>query len=136
HEIRTPMNGVIGMTSLLRDTPLTGTQSEYVRTIEASGEALLAILNDILDYSKIEAGGIELERAPFGVRQCVEDALDLFAARAFEKRLELAYLMGPGVPAYVAGDVTRLRQILANLLSNAVKFTAAGEIVVTIEAEP
>jgi PAS domain S-box-containing protein len=136
HEIRTPMNGVIGMTSLLRDTPLTETQSEYVRTIEASGESLLAILNDILDYSKIEAGRIELEVAAFDLRQCVEDALDLFAGRALEKKIELVYIMGPAVPGHVAGDVTRLRQVLANLLGNAVKFTETGEIVVTIDAEP
>jgi PAS domain S-box-containing protein len=136
HEIRTPMNGVIGMTTLLRDTPLSETQSEYVRTVEASGEALLAILNDILDYSKIEAGRIELEVVNFDLRQCVEDALDLFAAPAFEKKIELVYIMGPGVPAQVAGDVTRLRQILVNLLSNAIKFTEAGEVVITIDAEP
>lgn len=136
HEIRTPMNGVIGMTSLLRDTPLTETQAEYVRTIESSGESLLTILNDILDYSKIEAGRIELEVATFDLRQCIEDALDLFAVAAAEKKIELLYLMGSGVPPHVAGDVTRLRQVLANLLSNALKFTEAGEIVVTIDAEP
>ncbi len=136
HEIRTPMNGVIGMTSLLRDTPLTATQGEYVRTIESSGEALLAIINDILDYSKIEAGRIELEVTSFDLRESIEDALDLFAAKAMEKKLELLYLMGPEVPAEVEGDATRLRQILVNLVGNAIKFTDKGEVIVTVEAEP
>ncbi len=135
HEIRTPMNGVIGMTALLRDTPLTSMQTEFVRTIESSGESLLTIINDILDYSKIEAGRIELEVTPFDVRQCIVDALDLFAARALEKKIELAYAIGPGVPAHVLGDATRLRQILVNLLGNAVKFTERGQVVVTMHRE-
>jgi PAS domain S-box-containing protein len=136
HEIRTPMNGVIGMTALLRDTPLTPAQADYVRTIEQSGESLLTIINDILDYSKIEAGRIELEVAPFDLRQCLEDALDLFAGKAREKGLELAYTMAADVPATVAGDATRLRQVLVNLLGNAVKFTDAGEVDVSVETEP
>ncbi|HUR56319.1 MAG TPA: response regulator, partial [Opitutaceae bacterium] len=136
HEIRTPMNGVIGMTALLRDTPLTETQSDYVRTIESSGESLLTIINDILDYSKIEAGRIELEVTAFELGQCIEDALDLFSARALEKKIELIYAMGPSVPARVAGDVTRVRQVLVNLLGNAVKFTETGEVVVKVDAEP
>jgi signal transduction histidine kinase/CheY-like chemotaxis protein len=136
HEIRTPMNGVLGMASLLAESKLTEAQTEYVRAIEATGEALMNIINDILDYSKIEAGRIELEVAPFDLRQCVEDALDLFSARAFEKKLELIYLMGPGVPTHVAGDGFRLRQILVNLLGNAIKFTARGEVVLTVDAEP
>ena len=136
HEIRTPMNGVIGMTMLLRDTPLTETQAEFVRTITTSGESLLAIINDILDYSKIEAGKIELEVVPFDLRQCIEDALDLFSAKAAEKRIELACLTGPGVPAEVSCDATRLRQILVNLIGNALKFTRAGEIIVTVDSAP
>jgi PAS domain S-box-containing protein len=136
HEIRTPMNGVIGMTALLRDTPLTPTQTDYVRTIESSGESLLGIINDILDYSKIEAGRIELEIAPFDLRQCIDDALDLFAARARDKLVKLATAIAEGVPSHVAGDAARLRQILVNLVGNAVKFTDAGEIRVHLSAEP
>jgi PAS domain S-box-containing protein len=135
HEIRTPMNGVIGMTALLRDTPLSPVQSEYVRTIESSGDALLTIINDILDYSKIEAGRIDLELAPFNLRQCVEDTLDVFAARAEEKRLELLCDIGADVPGQVTGDSARLRQILVNLLGNALKFTERGEIAVVVRTE-
>ncbi len=136
HEIRTPMNGVIGMTALLRDTPLTPVQADYVRTIETSGESLLTIINDILDYSKIEAGRIELEVSPFDLRHCITDALDLFSARAHEKQIELTYVIGPGVPAHVLGDATRLRQILVNLLGNAIKFTEKGQVTVTVDLAP
>ena len=135
HEIRTPMNGVIGMTALLRDTPLTPTQADYVRTIELSGESLLTIINDILDYSKIEAGRIELEVAPFDLRQCLDDALDLFMTRARDKHIALGYTLVPGVPLQVAGDATRLRQILVNLIGNALKFTERGRIDVTVAAD-
>ncbi len=135
HEIRTPMNGVIGMTSLLRDTPLSSAQADYVRTIESSGESLLTIINDILDYSKIEAGRIELELAPFDVRECVADALDLFAGPAAEKKIQLTASIAPDVPACVAGDATRLRQILVNLVANAVKFTPGGEVRVAVASE-
>jgi PAS domain S-box-containing protein len=136
HEIRTPMNGVIGMTALLRDTPLTFTQADYVRTIESSGESLLAIINDILDYSKIEAGRIELEIAPFDLRECVADTLELFAGRAREKNLKLEAVIGDEVPPQVAGDAARLRQILVNLIGNAIKFTDAGGVSVSLKAEP
>lgn len=135
HEIRTPMNGVIGMTTLLRDTPLTPTQAEYVRTIEASGEALLAIINDILDYSKVEAGRIELEVVPFDLRQCVQDAIDLFLGKAAEKGLELDVEFAAGVPEQLVGDATRLRQVLVNLLSNAVKFTEKGAVRLKVDAK-
>jgi PAS domain S-box-containing protein len=133
HEIRTPLNAVIGMGSLLEETPLTAAQQDYVQTIRTSSEALLVLINDILDYSKIEAGQLDLEAHPFDLLECLESALDLVALRAAEKRIELVNAPRPGLPRTVVGDVTRLRQVLVNLLTNAVKFTERGQVVLSSE---
>jgi signal transduction histidine kinase/DNA-binding LytR/AlgR family response regulator/HPt (histidine-containing phosphotransfer) domain-containing protein len=133
HEIRTPMNGVIAMVSLLLETPLTAEQRSYLETIHTSSESLLAIVNDILDFSKIEAGKLELDSRPFSLRAAVEDSLDLQAARAFGKGLDLASQIDDGIPMSIEGDSLRLRQVLANLLSNAIKFTDKGDIILQVK---
>ncbi len=133
HEIRTPMNGVIGMTSLLANTPLSEEQRDYVETIRISGESLLSIINDILDFSKIESGKMELEHRAFRISTVIEETYDLLSVKANEKELDLLYYIEPNVPIEIMGDVTRFRQILVNLVSNGLKFTEKGEVLVTAE---
>ncbi len=132
HEIRTPMNGVIGMTSLMESTPLSPEQKEYVGTIRASGQHLLTLINDVLDFSRAEAGKLELEHYSFPLRGCIEEALDLVALDASRKSLELILDVEAEVPRHVQGDAGRLRQVVVNLLSNAIKFSEQGEILIRV----
>ncbi len=133
HEIRTPMNGVIGMVELLKDTPLSSTQQHYLDVIHRSGENLLTIINDILDYSKIEAGKMELECVTFNLEELIDDCVQLFGAAANKRDIELIGSIMPSMPVYFFGDPTRLRQVLINLLGNAFKFTDEGSIVIKVQ---
>jgi signal transduction histidine kinase/CheY-like chemotaxis protein len=132
HELRTPMNAVLGMCSLVLDTPLSSEQRDYVDTIRSSGENLLAVANDVLDYSKIESGKLSLEQIPFSPLRVIDECLDLVALSAARKSLELAGWCDADVPDAVLGDPARVRQIVLNLVGNAVKFTERGHVVVHV----
>jgi len=135
HEIRTPINGVLGMTDLALDTDLTAEQREYLVMAKQSGELLLEVINDILDFSKVESGKLDLECIDFDLADCLSQEMSSLALRAHSKGLELAYRIAPEVPARVAGDPSRLRQIILNLANNAIKFTERGEVVLYVEQE-
>lgn len=128
HEMRTPLNGILGMTGLLLDTKLTAEQQTYARAAKASGETLLALIDDLLDFQKIEAGHLDIVRAPFDILHLIEDVVELLGPRAQAKGIEIAGLVDPKLPRAIPGDVVRLRQILMNLAANAVKFTEHGGV--------
>jgi PAS domain S-box-containing protein len=134
HEIRTPLNALLGMNELALDTPLTAQQRKYLTVMQSAAEALLDVINDLLDFSRIEAGRLELDRTEFSLRVCVHDTLRSLALRAHRKELELVCRISPDIPDVFVGDAGRLRQVLTNLVSNAIKFTAAGEVVVEVTA--
>jgi signal transduction histidine kinase/CheY-like chemotaxis protein len=132
HEIRTPLNGVLGMARLLAETPLTAEQQDLLRTVRASGDTLVTVINDILDYSRVESGRLELEQEPLDVVSVVEDSLEIVSDVARRKGIELVCEIAGDVPATILGDSTRLRQVVTNLAGNAVKFTEEGEVVVNV----
>jgi signal transduction histidine kinase/FixJ family two-component response regulator/streptogramin lyase len=135
HEIRTPLNGVIGLSRMLESMPVSDEAMEMIRMIRTSGDALLRVINDVLDFSKVEAGKLDLEAAPFHLRRSLEDSVGLFRAVAAERNLGLGCVLAPDLPKYVNGDETRLRQVVLNLVSNALKFTGSGEVTVSAGVE-
>jgi CheY-like chemotaxis protein/class 3 adenylate cyclase/HPt (histidine-containing phosphotransfer) domain-containing protein len=134
HEIRTPLNAIMGMGELLQETQLSDDQNDYLDTMRASGDSLLALINEILDFSRIDAGQLELDSQPFSLRECVDAAFDIVAPKAAEKNLEIAALFEHEVPRAINSDMIRLKQVLINLLSNAVKFTENGQVLLHIHS--
>jgi len=134
HEIRTPMNGVLGMATLMSQTSLTREQREQLDIIHKSGDSLLEVINQILDFSKFESRTVEIEHEPFDLRTCIEDVLDVLAPNAAQKGLDLGYWMEAGTPEGIVGDRLRTRQVLMNLVSNGIKYTDEGEVMVNVSA--